>query len=528
MKRWYALIVFMAATLAAMQPIRSYDYFWHLATGRWIFDHSAIPRTDPFALASARIPWINGEWLFQVVLYPFQHAFGHEGVSLGRAALLGLIFALGFRFAARIASPSFAALLVAVCWYGAVDRLGARPSSVAALLVVVAILILSSSLPAGWRAASYALLSIVWINVHPSALLAPVLAALWWFGSMIHGDERQPSSGGYRGVLVPAASALALLLNPFGLRGISAPLNLVSSVTSGAFVNAEWLPSSPVVFPLLYLTIVMAAVAFVKDGQWREHAGPLLILALLAVLSLQHVRNQGLYFAAYPLLCARAIPRMATERLKVIAAIATATLVLLVLVRHDFGSGIDRSVFPVNAVRQLETSGLQGNVYNPDQFGGYLIWNFYPQRRVLQDGRNELYADYLREYEAARLDGRKWKQLLVKYRLSLAIDEYHRESVDVVDFVTKRHRSVPVSRIYFPKSEWALIEFDDVAMVFARRADYPPAVLAPMEFAHLVPDAGTVDISSVEREAWRREIAVARARMGSLAVLDRMEAKLGK
>ena len=55
--------------LAAVAPVRNYDSFWHLATGRWIVEHRALPLQDPFAVASDRTEWINGEWLFETVAY---------------------------------------------------------------------------------------------------------------------------------------------------------------------------------------------------------------------------------------------------------------------------------------------------------------------------------------------------------------------------------------------------------------------------------------------------------------------------
>ena len=50
---------------------------------------------------------------------------------------------------------------------------------------------------------------------------------------------------------------------------------------------------------------------------------------------------------------------------------------------------------------RLRASGLHGRIYNPDQFGGYLIWSFYPERRVLTDGRNELHRTYIAEFAGA-------------------------------------------------------------------------------------------------------------------------------
>src|SRR6476620_6493854 len=95
-KRAAAAVLFLLITIAAVAPIRSYDYFWHLTTGRWIVDHQAIPRFDPLAVASAHVPWINGEWLYEIVLYALHGIAGDGGISIINALLVAAIFAAGF------------------------------------------------------------------------------------------------------------------------------------------------------------------------------------------------------------------------------------------------------------------------------------------------------------------------------------------------------------------------------------------------------------------------------------------------
>jgi len=132
---------------------------------------------------------------------------------------------------------------------------------------------------------------------------------------------------------------------------------------------------------------------------------------------------------------------------------------------------------------------LRGNVYNPDQFGGFLIWSFYPERRALTDGRNELYRTYDAEYAKARVDSRAWHALLHKYAIDLAVDEYRHERMTVIDAVTKQRKEMPASLVYWPRSQWALIGYDDAGMVFARRAAFPVEVLQRWELRGVVPDA---------------------------------------
>jgi hypothetical protein len=489
MKRAAAIVLFVLVAAAAAAPIRSYDYFWHLATGRWIVEHRAIPAVDPLAVASAKTPWINGEWLYEVALYL---APSH---ALLNALLVAAIFTIAYLFAARENEWVVALLAAAIAFAGASDRLGVRPSTAAALFVVLAIGILSSKMRR--TEILYAVLTILWINVHPSALLAPAIAL--FFGRWI----------------VAALSALALLVNPHGWHAVRAPFELTSFAGSGAFVNAEWLPSDPRLFPLLYLTglaLVAALVVTRERRVWRWA-----IFLMLFVLAIRHVRYQNFYFAALPLL----VPRVAAgfSRLKPAATLAAALIpIAWAFLQTDHGLGVDDSRFPVRAVAKMK--GLPGNIYNVDQFGGFLEWTFYPERRVLTDGRNELFREFIAEDARARQDSRAWSAMIAKYDVALAVDEYSPRKIEVVDAVTGTRRSLPSSLVRYRRRDWALIAFDDAAMVFARRAAFAPEQLAPLEYRWVVPD----DPSARYPKEARDEIARARRELGDIRVVRELEA----
>jgi hypothetical protein len=471
-----AIALLVVLSPVALQPLYSYDYFWHLASGRWIAEHSSLPLTDPFAVASDRTPWINGEWLFQLPLYGTHAIGGIALVAWSRAILVAAIFAAGFFFASFEGGVSVALFLTSLSFAGGSTRLDARPGTAAAALLVAALVLLSrKSRPA---AIAYVALTVVWINTHPSALLAPILAG----AVALLGRGRRDAW------VTVIASAAALFVNPFGARGVIAPLRLTAFVGSGTFVNAEWLPSPIRVFPLLYFTVVAGVVAFAVSQERREQLWRLAIFALLAWLALAHVRNQGLYFAAFPLLITPMVRRGLSHRALAAAAIIP---IAWLAVRLDHSSGVARHRFPIASVARLKETHFAGNIYNPDQFGGFLIWSFYPQRRALTDGRNELYHEFILEYSQARLDSRAWHALLRKYQIDLAVDEY-RGPIESVDALTGARRSMPASLAYFPRREWALIGYDDVSMVFARRAVYPQQELDRWEIRGVVPDAAAV------------------------------------
>jgi hypothetical protein len=207
-----------------------------------------------------------------------------------------------------------------------------------------------------------------------------------------------------------------------------------------------------------------------------------LLLAGFAFLAVHHVRNQGLFFAAFPVL----MPRFEIRR--AMAMIGAAAAIVLVALTADHRLGIASERFPVRAIARLQATGLSGNIYNPDQFGGFLIWSFYPQRRVLTDGRNELHRTFIPEYAHARSDQRAWRALLAKYRIDLAVEEY-RPPLPVRDAVTGAQTTMPASLAYWPRADWALIAFDEAGMVFARRKAFAPGTIGKWEIQGVVPDA---------------------------------------
>jgi len=454
--------LFILIGIAAVGPIRNYDLFWHLATGRWIVEHRALPLTDPFAIASDRIPWINGEWLFEIVAYALVTIGGLALLSLMKGILAAITFAPRRLSVDQGTAASQIALHV-LAFAGAMRTFDFRPSSVAALFVALAIQARS------WIA--HAVLAMLWINVHPSALLAPVIALLVT-----------------RRIAPAIAAGFALLINPFFLRGILAPIELLAFVQSGAFVNSEWLPSMPAQFPLLYIAIAIAAIVFVvaDKREWTLIA----LFAIFAILAARSVRHQPLFFAAFPLLVA---PSLRVERIRPMLAYAASALMLLfITITTDHYLGVRANRFPIVAVARLQSTGLKGNIYNPDQFGGYLMWSFPRERRVLNDGRNELYRTFIGEYTAARQDQRKWSALLRKYRIDLAVDEY-RTPLSVQNAKTGEVMSMPASLAYWPRKQWALIGYDDAAMVFARRAAFTQDELQKWEIRDVVPDASRRD-----------------------------------
>ncbi len=95
--------------------LRDGDVSWHIAAGRWILQHRAIPTTDPFSYTVFGHPWVDTEWLAEIIYAPAYNLFGHSGSSIVViAALIALNAAIFFYLQRRVSWIVIAITLVAL------------------------------------------------------------------------------------------------------------------------------------------------------------------------------------------------------------------------------------------------------------------------------------------------------------------------------------------------------------------------------------------------------------------------------
>jgi hypothetical protein len=70
------------------------DTYLHVAAGRWMLAHFALPVRDPFSHSLAGATWVPHEWLAEVALAAVYRAAGWSGLVLLGAASFGATIAL--------------------------------------------------------------------------------------------------------------------------------------------------------------------------------------------------------------------------------------------------------------------------------------------------------------------------------------------------------------------------------------------------------------------------------------------------
>jgi hypothetical protein len=153
------------------------DSGWHLWAGFDVLAHGPRAIPDTLSFTRAGVPWRNLEWLADAVIaLCYRHA-GYFGVTV----LMSLVFAVVCTWLYRILLRETGHVPASVLTMGLVGvvlllQLVARPLVFSFLLVLAAwelVRVAGRERLALWLLPP---LTVLWVNLHPTAFLAPALA----------------------------------------------------------------------------------------------------------------------------------------------------------------------------------------------------------------------------------------------------------------------------------------------------------------------------------------------------------------
>jgi hypothetical protein len=439
------------------------DTYWHIAAGRWMLEHLAIPTVDPFSHTVRGAPWMAHEWLSEILYATAYDAGGWAAVAAIAVAALAAALAILARYLLRHLEPAYALVLVAVAATLAMGHLLARPHVLAMpVLVYWTVSLLRArernDAPA-WRLAP---LMTLWANLHGSFPLGLGLAAAFATEAIIaaaNSGDRWRAARCWGAFLI--AAVLAALLNPRGINGLLFA-NDVRQMSFALDTIDEW--RSPDFHKQFSLEIwLLAGVAAMLMRGLR--LPPLRLLLLLGVLhlTLRHVRYGELLGLLAPLLVAAPFAnqllggaggRDHAERLdrffqalaqpagRAARGICLALLCVGAAVSiREGGLQPAAAVTPEAALRALRTTyhggaaASPGPVLNSYNFGGYLI---FAGVAPFIDGRADPYGDaFIREFvRALNLDDPNLlPQLLERYHIGWTLLQPGTPAVAVLDLL---------------------------------------------------------------------------------------------
>lgn len=403
----FILAILLAASVffaLRFDQVSDTDIWWHLGLGRWMSDHGAIPRTEPFSSIGGGKPFEAYSWLFEVILYWLYQKLGLLGIVVYSAAMAVSITAAVHHLVRRLNSDFILGIgLAFLVLYTTARLYTPRPWLVSMLFFALELDILlrlrktAESREWLWLP----LIFVLWTNVHIQFVdglvvlgiaLVESIAAKWW-------PAIETRLSIKKAVLMLSICLLATLVNPYGARIYKVAYDLVAQ---GSALNQS-LELSAIPFRSLddwcVVLIALAATAVVaKKG--RPEFFEVVLLGFSVVVSFRSQRDVWVLAIAGAAILAANIRERSTDRFVVpaLAAPAVAAATVLFAALAFFAKGINnaelevrlRNTLPVAAAEAVQQRHWGGPIYNDYGWGGYLIWSL--RMPVSMYGRNTVYG----------------------------------------------------------------------------------------------------------------------------------------
>jgi hypothetical protein len=420
------------------------DLWGHLRFGQDILRTGLVVQTDTYSYRTEGQPWINHEWLSEVIFADIYNRSGAVGLIGFKVLVSLLIFGLGCAHLAHRRLVGFPAVLLLIL-VSIPFRMGlgtVRPQIFTYLLFILELLVLERTAKrSGYRLWIVPILFAVWVNLHGGVIAGVGVLALWMVGRLADrlGDNSAPplSKVGaiFHAALVGVASGLALLCNPYRAELVRF---LWRTATVPRPEITEWEPLGLMSMPgLLYLILLAIGLFGLISSRRNGKKEAILILSVTALLPLISNRHYPLFALSLIVLGGEHIAdtwnrqwtlvRTRLEQRLVIPVIIVAiSLVLIALSPSRFGCiRIEPFyfAFPARAVAFLKDAGVRGNMAVPFNWGEYVLWHLGPNLKVSMDGRRETaYSDDVYRQSLDFDEGKgAWDSLLKHTRTDLVL-----------------------------------------------------------------------------------------------------------
>lgn len=516
---FFLVVFFGFCALFGAQKIKSYDIWWHLKTGEWIWQHKAVPLVDSFSYTFQGVKWIDFEWLFQAVIYPIYQLGGFEGLIIFKIIVILLTFVILFLTCREVDGRKIwlSIIILFVALQVARGRFMVRPQTIS--LFFLALYLYLITLYRGERITIRQLifffipLQVLWVNFHGSFLLGIFLLGAYALGRFVplavkHHQNLKPvfrDKNLRELVLLCLLLCIVSLLNPYTYQAFLFPLQTAGSETLGGI--AEWLPSTDIRFlgvfviePSMWFRILflIGIISFVIRFDNLKSVEKVIIFTIFSYMAFKHTRFSGDFaIVAAPIIVSNFIHLQLPERkwrlvylLPILIIIAFSVRDVRALIKEErLGFGVWKN-YPETTVNFLKEHNIKGNIYNSYGHGGYLIWHLWPDVPVFIDGRTPtIYDDdFFWLYGLADRKKEIWEKVAQDY------------DIEIVLVKDARERGY-ASLFYWldEDKDWRLVAFDDFSNLYMRKGAKFNKLIKKYGFRYLRPSDLSMDYAKEKK-----------------------------
>lgn len=503
------------------------DYFWHLATGRYIVQNNSIPNQDVFSFPTLGQPWLVTEWGWDVLTFLIFNSFSFLGLSVLNSVVY-LIFFGSYLWVLRKLKLSYSLiiLLFVVLAFGMFERLTPRPHIVSYVFFAILLSLLINLKYADRTSIKklflIPIIFLFWANMHIGCIIGLVIFGCYlvcefiiYFKPRIFSSKEQvplTKKELLNVLLIFCMSIVAMLINP---HGINTYIYAIASQKNSQMLHEavmEWIsPFNSRVTGKLYNDIFIffligyLSVLFYAFKRKDLFAG--VLCTLFAINSVRALRFTVDYqIIVFPFFIVSLeyligklknadFRRYLSDKIHVKAFILVLLIFLIAIIPDNrlylkylkyarfAGIGVDENYYPVKMfdfIRQNKINEIGNRPFNTFECGGYFIWNF-PEQKDFFDSR-DLNNYIMNEYQTliSRLPGFEQK-----------IDHYDFDyAICVIPDIVSEPQIMKQSIISFFASQndkWKLVFWNDRSLLFVKNLPKFEQIINMFEFKYFTP-----------------------------------------
>lgn len=480
------VVFFVSVIMHFFHPVKIGDIWWHLNTGKWIWENGELPVEDPFTYTTTPENYkrtalvLKGYWLSQLIYYATFNFFGFQGLALFNALLYALLFYLLWKILLYQGLDHYTGLLmIAPCIFMASRYDEVRPVNFTYFNILFLYYLMEEGLA---RIKKYdtlvifplvllALLGVLWANLHRGFVIIYAVLAAYAVGEFLTHCFRARIQRPGLVITLILLPALMTLLNPNFINPIALNLKEMAQLW-GEYGNIveqgkPWELKASFRYTWAFVAILTSVIMVIS---WRRLQFSHIILFLGVAIGGAIALKLTFFFILMSVaISGRYTSGLAKEFSRKSRTIMIVLVVLfaVVIVTRAYNNNFKSQIFyynkylPEKAVDFMMENKLPQPIFNPYNWGGYLSWRLYPEYKVFTDSRMidpAVHAKFNAIYTGMS---------------SVVLDEYGINTAifNPVDFFDG---DIEKPVLYLIRdADWRLVYFDNGAVIFVREGSMP-------------------------------------------------------
>ncbi len=470
------------------------DFGWHIKMGELILN-SGIPKTDPFSYTMSSFPFVDHEWLTNIILYILYQNIGYAG--------LAFVFSTTALFSVLILFRSkqkkyYIAVPIVLATGTLLPMVGIRPQAIAWVFFSVLITIFLDKDNYKKLRFFMSLVFLFVLNIHAEFAIGIVAFFLFLAAKTYREKQIQPAN-----LVLFSISIGITLVNPYGI-GLWEEILRSMLDSSLRWTVVEWIPAIFIFNISMWTLLALSGFLLIRFRKSFGLFEKTIYLGLL-VAGLSSVRHMAFWaLISVPVLskCLMLLSKEASkfkygrERLKKAYSFLVILSILIVILpiissRQAF-SPTAEDFYPGNAIEYLKKHPNPGNTFSQYGWGGYLIWKL-PSKKVFIDGRMPSWRWKASLKNESNYAFKEYKEIMSgKTQFNNAVSKYNIDTVllpvliknekSSLDRLSERledkifKKDLPAGRqgnyddiyVQLEKDGWKIVYKDDIAIIYSK------------------------------------------------------------